>query len=256
MERKVVMNCENVREEIVERLVRGDRPSSVANAEHARAVEEHLASCDGCRAEADRLRALWGELGALSAPAAPVRTGAEARVARLVDARGSRGARGSVRHLTPLLLSLAAMLLVGLALGRWLGVPRNGPTASPRGTVAVTPSADARAQFILLLQGPAAAADAPAPSADEVRALVAEYGQWAQRLRQAGTLVSAEKLSDEPFQVLSRDGARQPPRGAADELGGFFVIRAADADEAHRIARQSPHLKYGGTIQVRRIEPT
>ena len=36
----------------------------------------------------------------------------------------------------------------------------------------------------------------------------------------------------------------------------FFIIQAADSAEAYRIARDCPHLRHGGTIQLRRIEPT
>jgi hypothetical protein len=55
--------------------------------------------------------------------------------------------------------------------------------------------------------------------------------------------------------MLSASGATEMPRGTADELGGFFLIQA-DSAEAYRIARECPHLRHGGTVQVRRIQPT
>ena len=44
-----------------------------------------------------------------------------------------------------------------------------------------------------------------------------------------------------------------PPRLAP---AGFFVIAARDEREALAIARTCPHLRYGGTVSVRPIEPT
>jgi len=34
-------------------------------------------------------------------------------------------------------------------------------------------------------------------------------------------------------------------------LGGYYTIRAADYDEAVKLALQHPHLDYGGTIELR-----
>ena len=75
------------------------------------------------------------------------------------------------------------------------------------------------------------------------------------RLRDSGALVTAEKLAANPVTMLSASGATEMPRGTADELGGFFLIQA-DSAEAYRIARECPHLRHGGTVQVRRIQPT
>jgi hypothetical protein len=112
---------------------------------------------------------------------------------------------------------------------------------------------------VLLLHGPArttpstptqAAADSIAE-----QAIVAEYRAWALRLRDSGALVMAEKLADDPLTMLTAAGATQMPRNTSDELGGFFLIQA-DSAEAFRIARECPHLRHGGTVQVRRIQPT
>ena len=56
--------------------------------------------------------------------------------------------------------------------------------------------------------------------------------------------------------MLTATGASELPHDAPDELGGFFLVQVADSAEAFRIARECPHLKHGGTVQVRRIEPT
>ncbi len=37
-------------------------------------------------------------------------------------------------------------------------------------------------------------------------------------------------------------------------MTGYFVIRARDYAEATSIAMTAPHLRYGGSIELRRIE--
>jgi hypothetical protein len=39
-------------------------------------------------------------------------------------------------------------------------------------------------------------------------------------------------------------------------IGGLFAIKADDYEKAVEIARECPHLKYGGRIELREIEPT
>jgi hypothetical protein len=157
-------------------------------------------------------------------------------------------------------VAIAASLLVGVVLGRRSTISGTEPVER---AVTATPSpapAAGKQQYLLLLEGPARMRpDGLSPSApDSVaeRALVQEYGAWAGRLARSGALVMAEKLADNEITILARDGAISPSRDPADEVGGFFLIQVADAAEAHRIARECPHLKYGGTVQVRRIEPT
>ena len=50
------MECERVREEFIDRLTGGIDP------DRGREIDAHLASCTECRAETDRLRAIWEEL--------------------------------------------------------------------------------------------------------------------------------------------------------------------------------------------------
>jgi hypothetical protein len=254
------MECERVREEFVERLTGTLDPT------RSRAIDDHIAGCAACRAETDRLRELWTELGALRVPAA---SGAAGRIERMLDARAasaqdvgmspvSTPARsGRVRQIVVSAVGLAAALILGVALGQRSA---NGSRAAVSATPAIATPSTPKEKYVLLLHGPARARrltpqQAAADSATE-RALVAEYSAWAGRLAAAGSLVMAEKLADDPLTMLAASGARELPRFTADELGGFFVIQASDSAEAFRIARECPHLRHGGTVQVRRIEPT
>ena len=96
---------------------------------------------------------------------------------------------------------------------------------------------------MLLLYG------AQATSADEEQARVEEYSAWAAEQAAAGRLIAAERLGE----VTSVLGAA--PAGAAPgaEPAGFFLIRAASAEAAAAIASDCPHLRYGGSVVVRRV---
>lgn len=256
------MECERVREEFVERLTGTLDPSRAA------ALDQHLAGCAACRAETERMRAIWDELGSLR-PAAADRTAD--RVERLIDARAHRtgiATAGTAATSTPAKPSLipraaittaaiAASLLVGVLVGRRSVESIGGESDAPLASTAAVATA-AKQQYLLLLEGPARPTGTMPTAADSAaeRALVAEYGAWAGELQRSGALVMAEKLADQPVAIHARDGVITPSRNPAEEVGGFFLIQVADSAEAHRIARECPHLKYGGTVQVRRIEPT
>jgi hypothetical protein len=243
------MDCERVRDEFIERL------TGTLDPDRAKAIDEHIAGCAGCRAETDRLREMWSELGGLAVPGA---TGAGARVTRLIDARTQTPARRrAIRSAVLTLGAVAASVLAGVALGK-RSTATIPPSVTPEGPITVAGAS--KAKYVLLLHGPARSraltrAQAAADSAAE-QAVVAEYKAWAGRLAASGALVAGEKLADEPITRLAANGASEMPRGTADELGGFFIIQVADSAEAFRIARDCPHLRHGGTVQVRRIEPT
>ena len=111
---------------------------------------------------------------------------------------------------------------------------------------------DARPRFALLLYEDASYQHAPA---DGQRARIAEYAQWARRLAGEGHLVDAGKLSDAGELLAGVDSSTAVvPRAPEGVLAGYFVIYAKDRAEAQRIARECPHLKYGGTISLREIE--
>jgi hypothetical protein len=53
--------------------------------------------------------------------------------------------------------------------------------------------------------------------------------------------------------VLRHDG---PYAETKEQLGGYYLIEARDADEAAAIAARIPDVNYGGAIEVRPIRPT
>lgn len=97
-----------------------------------------------------------------------------------------------------------------------------------------------------------------APTDDERLQRVAEYSTWAKGMSQKGVVIDGEKLNDEAHMLSVVDGrpvvsnSQQNPNDAA--IAGYFLIYARDYREAVGIAENCPHLKYGGTIEVRQID--
>jgi hypothetical protein len=125
------------------------------------------------------------------------------------------------------------LLAAGLALGRsW------PESAAPE---------DPRPRFALMLYEDASYQVA-APGEDRV----GEYVAWARSLARRGYLVDGAELASGGV-LLAAATARSEAVPASERgvLAGYFIIRAVDLEEAERIARECPHLKYQGSISLR-----
>lgn len=85
-----------------------------------------------------------------------------------------------------------------------------------------------------------------------MREIVGEYARWADSLQRHGVLELGEKLAAGTV-TLGREGVTESTdnRGLAT---GLFVVRAESDGQARAIAETSPHLRYGGRIELRAIE--
>jgi hypothetical protein len=219
------MTCETAIDLVVDSLM--DRLEARQRAE----LETHLAGCATCAAEADEMRSLWRGLEAVETPAPSGET--FIRFGRQLERRR--------RKALPLGLRVAAaagLLLGGALFGR---LTTNG--TEPAGRDLDAPSQS----YLLVIRGAVANRESPGTP------LLPAYLAWERDLESEGILVAAEKLSDD-----GGEWVRDQPLSAADPstlaLRGFFLIRAASYDEAVSVARQSPHIAFGGTIEVREIE--
>jgi hypothetical protein len=96
-------------------------------------------------------------------------------------------------------------------------------------------------------------------SAEEMQQVIAEYVAWRRKIEAEGKYAGGEKLKDEGGRHVSmRNGKARAVDGpyaeAKEVMGGYFVINAADYDEAVETSKGCPHLKYGGWIEIREIE--
>lgn len=235
------MSCDRARESIADSIIgRGVRAD-------VGAVDAHLASCAACRAYQAECETMWAALGELPVPAealnARARFDAALRGERAAALRLSRSSMMTRR------LLIAAGVVGAIALGYGAGSWNAARSANPMSSV-VASSSDTAQQYLLLLYDPESSGPGLSPA--QIDAVIAEYSAWAQGLRAAGKLVSAEKLKDAPSEWFG--GSVSIATG--ERLGGFFLIRVHDAAEARQIAEACPHLKHGGRVELRAIQKT
>jgi len=227
------MGCDIHRSRIADAL--RDRLSP----DDAVALNAHLETCAECRAELAGLRQLWTDLAGLRAPVPPPS----------MPGDFERRLRGDVVPVPDRLrryASIAAALVLGLALGYGLRAATAGNAAGSPAVAAV----DERS-FLLLLHEPTPPA---APTAAEMAPIVSAYSAWGRALRDEGRLDDGAKLEDRSGYLVTGDGAEPlPVTPGADVVGGYFLIRARDYDDALRTVRDHPHLRRG-TIELRAID--
>jgi len=108
-------------------------------------------------------------------------------------------------------------------------------------------------QFILLLRDERRPGNGFSP--EEMQKLVQRYGDWRRSKATGG-----QKLTDGEGRVLRKSNGKPsiidgPFAEAKEVMGGFFVIEAANFDEAVETAKTCPHMEFG-SIEVRQIQKT
>src|SRR5215472_6655450 len=112
------------------------------------------------------------------------------------------------------------------------------------------------ANFMLLLHSDL---NRPKPSSpEEFTKVMRNYMAWTDRIRAEGYYKGGNKLTDDAGKILRASSGRVtttdgPFAESKEIVGGFYLITAKDYDEACRVAETSPHLTYGGRIEVRQI---
>jgi hypothetical protein len=211
-------------------------------------IERHIATCAECQSYRADTSAIWAGLEQLptAEPAAGARRRFDAALSRETRLRAGPMPVPQIALPWSRYAMAAASLIIAALLG--YGAASFRESAAPSTTTPIV--ADSTPQFLLLLYD--AGASGPQASPQQIAKTIAEYSAWARGLGAAGQLVSAEKLSDAPATWFG--GA--VTTSAGERVGGFFLIRARNLGEARRIAETCPHLKHGGRIELRPIQPT
>jgi hypothetical protein len=93
-------------------------------------------------------------------------------------------------------------------------------------------------------------------SPDELQKVMDRFKAWSDGLCQSGRVVAGQALAREGKTVSGPNGrvaADGPFAESKEAIGGYLLIRATSFEEALAIARTSPGLDYGGSIEVRPI---
>jgi hypothetical protein len=96
-------------------------------------------------------------------------------------------------------------------------------------------------------------------SPEEMQRKVEKYQAWVAQFHASGRHVSGEKLGEEGGKLLSLNNGRVtivdgPYSEAKEIVGGYFLFRAADYDEAIELIRDCPFLD-DHRIELRQTDP-
>jgi hypothetical protein len=113
------------------------------------------------------------------------------------------------------------------------------------------------AKFMLILHNPPDLWRDLSP--EEIQRKVEKYQAWANKIRTSGRHVSSEKLGEEGGRVLTLKAGRVnvadgPYSEAKEIVGGYFLFRAADYDEALELTRDCPFLD-DCRLELRQTDP-
>ena len=92
-------------------------------------------------------------------------------------------------------------------------------------------------------------------SPEELQSNMDKWMAWVEKLNREGRYVSGEALLPGGKLVSNKNTATDGPYTEGKEVvGGFFVLNAANLEEAISIAQNEyPDFAYGGTVQVRPV---
>jgi hypothetical protein len=107
-------------------------------------------------------------------------------------------------------------------------------------------------QFMLLLYDDPSEWQKVSP--EEMQAAIEKYRAWMHK----PFTKDAKRLADDPGRVIRSQGGQAratdgPYSETKEVLGGFYLIEAANYDEAVALAMNHPHLEYGGTLEIRQL---
>lgn len=95
-----------------------------------------------------------------------------------------------------------------------------------------------------------------AMSAEERRHSLDRWNEWCDKLAAEGRWQAGHPLEPHGRLVSRATAGRRvdgPFAEAKEMVGGYFLLTAADLDEATAVAEQCPNLQYGMTVEVRPI---
>jgi len=112
-------------------------------------------------------------------------------------------------------------------------------------------------QYIMLMRGSSAGFRRMAP--EEIQQAIRKYAEWAEEMMRQGKLRGGEKLRDDGVRVVKMEKGKLTLDGPFPEtketIGGYFIVEAQGYEEATSLAMACPVYAYGGTVEVREIEP-
>ena len=106
-------------------------------------------------------------------------------------------------------------------------------------------------KFMLIFQGSMSRNESP----EQFQKIMEKWMAWIKKLRNSEQYVSGEPLLPGGKLILKKGGPATdgPYTEGKEVVGGYFIIRANDYDEAVKICDDYPGFDYGGSVQVRQV---
>jgi hypothetical protein len=93
-------------------------------------------------------------------------------------------------------------------------------------------------------------------SPEEMQKALEKYIAWGQKAANGGYLKGTQRLAEDAGKVMRGSRVTDGPYSETKEiLGGYYLIEAANYEQAAERALDHPHLEFGGTIELRQLRP-
>lgn len=91
-------------------------------------------------------------------------------------------------------------------------------------------------------------------SPDAMQAQMEKWFAWIEKLQKSGQYVSGGSLLPEGKVVSARTVTDGPYAESKEIVGGYFIIKAKDYQEAIEISKDGfPDFEFGGKVEVRQV---
>jgi len=111
-------------------------------------------------------------------------------------------------------------------------------------------------EFLLVIHRDLKSKDA-SPSPEQMQAAIKPFQDWIGGIAAQNKLVGQPKRWDGDGRVIKQNTVINGPYAEIKEsIGGLFLIRAEDYDDAVEIAKGCPVLQWGATVEVRMAIPS
>jgi len=93
-------------------------------------------------------------------------------------------------------------------------------------------------------------------SPDQMQQVFDQWMTWFNRLKDQGTAVAGNPLEPEGKIVSGKNGrvvSDGPFAESKETIGGYFLLKVGEMDEAVAIAQECPGLPYGIRVEVRPV---
>lgn len=114
-------------------------------------------------------------------------------------------------------------------------------------------------QFMLISQDSMEIPEGFEITPEIIQGIIQKYNDWADGLQKSGHLVSLNKLREDPGKIIVGTGANRvvtdgPFAETKEIIGGYWIVNAANYDEAVKLASGCPSLEFGSRVEVREVE--